>query len=164
MSKLFEDWNGDWGRIVCHSQHDSHSSPSLHDVFFMTGWNGRAGKGKDLLVLIVSLIVNLDCRRDRIYSHLGDKLLGLSVRMFPEKFIQGTPSLMGVTIPWAGRRMEVEYHHHPSLSASWLRMQCDQPPHDLTAVPSPSCWTMSTRTVSLVKCIVKCIVRAIKSM
>lgn len=117
-------------------------------VICTTGWNGRAGKGKDLLVLIVSLIVNLDCRCDRIYSHLGDKLLGLSVRMFPEKFIQGTPSLMGVTIPWAGRRMEVEYHHHPSLSASWLRMQCDQPPHDLTAVPSPSCWTMSTRTVS----------------
>lgn len=122
-----------------------------HPVFMMvtcmTGWNGRPGKEKDLLVLIVSLIVNLDCQRGRIYSHLGDKLLGLSVRMFPEKFIQGTPNLMGVTIPWTGRRMEVEYHH-PSLSASWLWMQCDQPPHDLTAVPSPSCWTMSSRTVS----------------
>lgn len=81
---------------------------------------GERGKGKTcwwLLIVLLSVIVNLDCQRDRIYSHLGDKLLGLSVRVFPEKFIQGTPNLMDVIIPWAGRRMEVEYHH-PSLSAS----------------------------------------------
>ena len=88
------------------------------------------------------MVVNIDYQLGRVWSHLGEKVLGVPVRESMHCVSEvGRPTRPSIrtSFPWIevlgrikiGKQAELE---QPLLSAS-LRMQCEQLPHAPDTTP-----------------------------
>lgn len=104
-------------------------------------------------------VVNLHSWLDKIWNHLGDTHLHMSVMMFPKRFNwQGKIAFeCGSTIPWAENPGWIKWkskmpvrHQHPSLLASRMKTEYNELFHSPVVMSSlpQSTLPLQTRGIS----------------